>query len=123
MPVFRLPAEHVFPDPVLAEPSGLLAVGGDQDVFGRLTRYAELLGLAFQIVDDVLDVTGGDEQLGKTAGKDREEGKMTWPAVVGLDGSIARARELADEARSLVAGLPAEPELAGLTVKVVERTH
>jgi geranylgeranyl diphosphate synthase type II len=102
---------------------GVLAAGGSRDLFDRLTGYAELLGLAYQIVDDVLDVTGGDEQLGKTAGKDREEGKMTWPAVVGLDASIARARELAGEARDLVAGLPAEPELAGLTVKVVDRSH
>jgi len=101
---------------------GVLAAGGSSEVFDRLTRYAELLGLAFQIVDDVLDETGGDE-LGKTAGKDRQEGKMTWPAVVGLDASIAKAREIAEEARNLVVGLPAEAELAGLTVKVVERTH
>ncbi len=102
---------------------GVLAAGGCREVLERLTRYAELLGLAFQIVDDVLDETGGDEAFGKTAGKDREEGKMTWPAVVGLSASIARARELAGEARELVAGLPAEPEFAGLAVKVVERTH
>ena len=102
---------------------GVLAAGGSSEVFDRLTRYAELLGLAFQIVDDVLDETGGDEELGKTAGKDRQEGKMTWPAVVGLDASIAKASEIAEEARNLVVGLPAEAELAGLTVKVVERTH
>ena len=102
---------------------GVLAAGGSSEVFDRLTRYAELLGLAFQIVDDVLDETGGDEELGKTAGKDRQEGKMTWPAVVGLDASIAKAREIAEEARNLVVGLPAEAELGGLTVKVVERTH
>ncbi len=102
---------------------GVLAAGGSREVFDRLTRYAELLGLAFQIVDDVLDETGSDEKLGKTAGKDQLEGKMTWPAVVGLPASIAKARELAGEARDLVVGLPAEPELAGLTVKVVERTH
>ena len=102
---------------------GVLAAGGSREVYDRLTRYAELLGLAFQIVDDVLDETGGDKAFGKTAGKDREEGKMTWPAVVGLPASISRARELAGEARNLVRGLPAEPELSGLTVKVVERTH
>jgi len=102
---------------------GVLSVGGSREVFDRLTRYAELLGLAFQIVDDVLDETSSDEKLGKTVGKDQLEGKMTWPAVVGLPASIARARDLAGEARDLVAGLPAEPELAGLTVKVVERTH
>jgi geranylgeranyl diphosphate synthase, type II len=102
---------------------GVLAAGGSREVFERLTRYALLLGLAFQVMDDVLDETSGSEVLGKTAGKDRKEGKMTWPALVGLQASIAKARALADEARELVVGLPMEMELAGLTVKVVERTH
>jgi len=63
-----------------------------------LDRYGESVGLAFQIADDVLDATATSEQLGKTAGRDAALGKVTYPAVLGVDGAIARARELADEA-------------------------
>jgi geranylgeranyl pyrophosphate synthase len=62
-----------------------------------LDRYGESVGLAFQIADDVLDATATSEQLGKTAGRDAALGKVTYPAVLGVDGAIARASELADE--------------------------
>ena len=57
-----------------------------------IDRYAREIGLAFQIVDDILDVEGASAALGKTAGKDAAAGKPTYPAVFGL----ARSRELAD---------------------------
>ena len=102
---------------------GVLAVGGSAETYERLSDYAELLGLAFQIVDDVLDETGGDGNLGKTPGKDREEGKMTYPAAVGVAASIERARRLVDEATERIVGLPGEDVLAGLSALVVKRTH
>jgi geranylgeranyl diphosphate synthase type II len=74
-------------------------------------------------VDDVLDETTGEEELGKTVGKDRAVEKMTYPAAAGLEASVARARELAAEARRVVAGLPAEEILVGLAQRVVDRTH
>ena len=101
---------------------GALAAGGDDETYARLSRYGEAIGLAFQIVDDVLDETVEAEVLGKTAGKDRAHRKMTYPAAVGIDRSIGRARELAGEARRIVAGLPAEEILVGLAERVVERT-
>ena len=73
-----------------ASASGALAVA--------LDRYGESVGLAFQIADDVLDATATSEQLGKTAGRDAALGKVTYPAVLGVEGAIARASELADEA-------------------------
>jgi len=63
-----------------------------------LTRYGEALGLAFQITDDILDVTSGSEDLGKTAGKDLSQRKATYPALLGLEESRQRARGLLSEA-------------------------
>ena len=102
---------------------GALAGGGDGDQLDALRSYGTALGLAFQIVDDVLDETGGDEEFGKTAGKDRAVRKMTYPAAVGIEASRERARELAGEARDLVTGLPGDEILAGLAERVVMRTH
>jgi len=72
---------------------GLYAGGTDVDVT-RLRNFGRSCGLAFQIVDDVLDITQTSEQLGKTAGKDTASEKTTWPSLFGIDASIARAEEL-----------------------------
>jgi geranylgeranyl diphosphate synthase type II len=80
------------------------------------------LGLAFQIVDDILDVTGTTEQLGKTAGKDQAQQKATYPAIHGLDASQAQAGRLVGEALHALAplGPPAEP-LRALARFILER--
>jgi geranylgeranyl pyrophosphate synthase len=64
-----------------------------------LGRYGEAVGLAFQIADDVLDVTATTHELGKTAGRDIALAKSTYPALLGVDGAMQRARALADQAR------------------------
>ena len=71
--------------------SGALAAGAPEDQLAALSEYGAQLGLAFQIVDDILDVEGSSQKLGKTAGKDAAQQKATYPAVHGL----ARSRELA----------------------------
>jgi geranylgeranyl diphosphate synthase type II len=63
-----------------------------------LTRYGELAGLAFQIVDDILDITGKREETGKDVGSDLKKGKSTFPSFYGLKGSRLRANEVADKA-------------------------
>ncbi len=63
-----------------------------------LTRYGELAGLAFQIVDDILDITGKREEIGKDIGSDLKKGKRTYPSFYGLDDSCLRAAEVADKA-------------------------
>lgn len=75
----------------------LAAEAGGQGV-AALRSYGRALGLAFQIADDVLDVTGSEEEVGKAVGKDQAAGKLTYPAAVGLDAARARADTLADEA-------------------------
>ncbi|MBA3889382.1 MAG: polyprenyl synthetase family protein [Gemmatimonadaceae bacterium] len=72
---------------------GIGAGAGDEQV-DALGRYGEALGLAFQIADDVLDVTATSEQLGKTAGRDEVLQKSTYPALLGIDGAVERADAL-----------------------------
>ena len=79
-----------------------LAEAGPEDT-QRLQRFARAAGLAFQVVDDVLDATEGDAQLGKTAGKDRAAGKATYVRVHGLEAARALAARLGEEALQAVA--------------------
>jgi geranylgeranyl diphosphate synthase type II len=83
---------------------------GDADL-DALTRYGEAVGLMFQVVDDVLDVTQSTEQLGKTAGKDLDHQTLTYPSLLGLDASREEIERLRREARDALAGLDdrAEP--------------
>lgn len=88
----------------------------------RLDGYARAIGLAFQVADDVLDVTATTADLGKTAGKDAEQGKVTYPALLGLDGARAKARALRDEALRHLEGLPAAADpLRALARYIVDR--
>jgi geranylgeranyl diphosphate synthase type II len=70
---------------------GAICAGASAEQYQALSRYGEHVGLAFQIVDDLLDVERTSEELGKTAGKDAEQGKITFPAVYGLERSHAMA--------------------------------
>jgi len=103
---------------------GGLAAGGDEGSIQILTRYAERIGLAFQIADDVLDVEGSTETLGKPVGSDQGLAKATYPALLGMAESKRRAQELMDEALESLAcfGEPADA-LRALGRFVVERTH
>jgi geranylgeranyl diphosphate synthase type II len=74
---------------------GAIYAGATDEELAALTRFGEHIGLAFQIVDDVLDVEQSSEALGKTAGKDAQQKKITFPAVYGID----RSREMAEQER------------------------
>jgi geranylgeranyl diphosphate synthase type II len=78
--------------------SGGLYAGADHDAVEHLRAFGKSIGLAFQIVDDVLDVTQTSEQLGKTAGKDTAAEKATYPALFGIDESLKKADTLVDKA-------------------------
>jgi geranylgeranyl diphosphate synthase type II len=94
------------------------------DIIGRLRTFGETAGLAFQIVDDVLDMTQDSTQLGKTAGKDTASYKATWPAVFGIDESIRDASELIADAFVAVEpfGSSADP-LKALALYLTTRTN
>jgi geranylgeranyl diphosphate synthase type II len=78
--------------------SGGLYAGADDEAVGALRGFGQSIGLAFQIVDDVLDVTQTSEQLGKTAGKDTAAEKATYPALFGVDESLRQAGVLVNSA-------------------------
>jgi geranylgeranyl diphosphate synthase type II len=75
--------------------------GAPASVVGPLARYGDLLGRAFQIADDCLDLTGTAAELGKNPGADAAHGKLTWPALVGLQESLGAARAMSAQAREL----------------------
>ncbi len=77
---------------------GALYAGASEEVAGRLASYGRSVGLAFQIADDLLDVEGSAEEIGKTSGKDAASGKATMVAVLGVDMARAHADMLARQA-------------------------
>lgn len=101
---------------------GAAAVGADESQLAALERYGRAVGLAFQIVDDLLDVQGDEAATGKRVGKDAGAGKWTYPAFLGIEESRRRARTLAEEA---VAALETFGErgslLRGLAWQLLER--
>lgn len=101
---------------------GLLG-GGDEAALHALARYGEAAGLAFQIADDVLNVVGTREELGKGVGSDQARGKATYPALFGLEDSRCRARELRDRAVAALEpfGAAAEP-LRAIAHYIVDRS-
>ena len=76
---------------------GALGAGADEPKLAALERYGHDIGLAFQIMDDVLDVTSTTSALGKTTGRDAVLGKSTYPALLGVEGARSRARSLIDD--------------------------
>jgi geranylgeranyl diphosphate synthase type II len=90
---------------------GAFLGGGRPDELEQILTYGRKIGLAFQIVDDILDETQSKETLGKTAGKDRERGKATYPALFGLDRSRELVRQMTGEARAAVRSLGSSAQL------------
>ncbi len=104
--------------------TGGIYAGATAEDVERLTTFGRKAGLAFQIVDDVLDVTQDSEHLGKTAGKDVATDKATWPAVFGIEASRNDAARLIREAFAVLE--PYGPAAEGLRMVaryLVERTH
>jgi geranylgeranyl diphosphate synthase, type II len=99
---------------------GGIAAGAGDAVLTALGQYGAAIGLAFQIADDVLDVTATTDQLGKTAGRDLALHKSTYPALLGVEGARARASALVDEACGALESMnlltPALEHLARYTV-------
>jgi geranylgeranyl pyrophosphate synthase len=101
---------------------GALVAGAPADELAALDLYGHAVGLAFQIVDDLLDVQGDEAKLGKRVNKDSGQGKWTYPGLLGVDGSRARARQLAEEAVAALAPLGDRGDLLkALALDLLER--
>jgi geranylgeranyl diphosphate synthase type II len=103
---------------------GAILAGATTEQIAKLSRYAQNIGLSFQIIDDILDITATQEQLGKTAGKDLQAQKVTYPSLWGIEASKTKAEELIDTAKAQLApfGTAAVPLLA-LADYITNRTH
>ena len=101
---------------------GAIAAGADAASRAALDRFADALGLAFQVRDDLLDVEGESATLGKTAGKDAAQAKPTFPALIGIEASRARLDALAGDMRDALSALPVDTAaLAALGRLAIER--
>lgn len=102
---------------------GCLVAGADEDKFKAAEIYAESIGLAFQIVDDLLDITSTSEELGKPVGSDEVNSKSTYPSLLGFDRSKELVNELTDRAVTAVSMLGDESKfLSDYAVKLAVRT-
>jgi geranylgeranyl pyrophosphate synthase len=101
---------------------GAVVTGADETTVAAIDTYARDLGLAFQIVDDVLDVEGSRDALGKTAGKDAAAGKPTYPALHGIDASRRLAVECVERATSTLAAASIGGRLAEIAAWSLART-
>jgi geranylgeranyl diphosphate synthase type II len=103
---------------------GAILGGADDHTLGELTRYGQLIGLAFQIVDDLLDVEGTVQELGKRPGADQQHGKSTYLGLLGQEGAHAEADRLLVEALAALEILGSRGEtLAGIARYIVDRKH
>jgi len=137
--VVDLEAEHTKPDAPTLEyihraktaalitasvVSGGLFAGADDPDVAQLRSFGQSIGLAFQIVDDILDVTQSSEQLGKTAGKDAAAEKATYPALFGIEESRQKADELLQDALTSLESFGSKAEtLKQLASFLVDRKH
>ncbi|MGB3275463.1 MAG: polyprenyl synthetase family protein, partial [Castellaniella sp.] len=127
LPIEALQHMHRMKTGALLEASVLLGgvvAGASSTARAGLESYAAAMGLAFQVVDDILDVTADSVTLGKTAGKDAAQGKPTYVSIMGLEGS----RELLDSLReqAYIALLPLGPSagrLRELADYIIGRSH
>jgi len=89
-----------------------------------LDHYAKCIGLSFQVKDDILDEESDTQTLGKTQGKDRDNNKPTYPALLGLAGAKQKALELHEAALDSLSGFGSEADLLrDLSLYIIERQH
>lgn len=108
----------------VAVASGAILGGATPEEVEACEKFALNIGLAFQVADDILDVTASTEDLGKTAGKDEDTDKTTYPKLMGLDGAKAEAKRLIEEAKASLEpfGERAAPLLA-IADYIIERKN
>ena len=101
---------------------GAIAGGAEQKQIDTLSAYADAIGLMFQAVDDLLDVTQSAEKMGKATGKDAEQGKLTYPGLLGVEGTRDEIAKLLTQSLDALAGFDAKAEpLRGMAKKLATR--
>lgn len=100
---------------------GCLSANADEKIVHNAFEYADRLGLAFQIIDDILDVCGDEKTLGKPIGSDKENNKATYVTLVGLEGAKEKAKQLTNEALEILDKFDNIEFLKQLTLKLLNR--
>ena len=103
--------------------AGAIMVGASRSKIEAVDTYAAHLGLGFQIIDDILDVEGTEEKLGKTAGKDAAAGKPTYPSIFGLEESRRKAAQSITQAKEALGTAGLSGRLGTIADWVLSRTH
>jgi geranylgeranyl diphosphate synthase type II len=103
--------------------AGALTARAPEETRGRMAQAGEWIGLAFQVVDDLLDLESTREQLGKSPGKDLARGKMTYPAAVGVEAARKAAEEMTSRALRLLKPPDRFLEMKELVLYMLRRTH
>ena len=104
--------------------AGAMIAGATAETLDKLSRYAQNIGLAFQIVDDVLDITSTQEELGKSIGKDEAAQKVTYPSLWGIDESKRQAQQLVDQAKQELQSFDSSNQpLLAIADYITARTH
>jgi len=103
---------------------GAILAGAEEAKLDNLTRYAENLGLAFQIIDDILDIEGDAAKIGKPVGSDVKNKKATYPSLFGIKETKAKARQAADEALSALECFGKEADFLRMLVRyIIDRDY
>ncbi len=100
---------------------GALTAGIEDHVLEKCGQFGNLLGLAFQIMDDILDVEGESDTLGKSVGKDAKSRKLTYPAIYGLDSSKTKAQQLIEESKDIISRFENSQRLIELADLIIQR--
>ena len=128
IPLTELEQLHALKTGALLEASVLMAAECSQEISQseklQLARYAQLIGLAYQVRDDIIDITSSEEELGKPSGSDIEANKSTYPALLGLQGAQQKADNLYQQALQALARLPYNTQsLADFATFIIKRSH
>ena len=128
IPLAQLETLHSLKTGALLQASVLMAaecaINASAEDKQVLAQYAQLVGLAYQVRDDIIDITSSEEELGKPAGSDQAANKSTYPALLGLSGAQEKADQLYQQALQALSRLPYNTKnLADFATFIVKRTH
>ena len=102
---------------------GAILAGAGEDNIKKAAQYAENIGLAFQIIDDILDITGSEAELGKPIGSDEKRSKDTYATIMGIDSAYKEAKRYTEIAVSAISNIPGSEFLCELAHDLLDRKH